>query len=201
MNVETSLPRKGRPREFCVDEALAAALGVFWEKGFDAASLTDLTEAMGITRPSLYAAFGNKEQLFKRALDLYEREKLAYIGRAMTAPTAREVAEQLLHGVLDLLTGDGIRGCLGVVSTMACNEADSIRDDLRARHESAQRVLVERFEKAETEGDLPAGITPQAIADYLRAIMQGLSVQARAGASRAELEKIVETSLALWPTR
>ena len=74
---------RGRPREFCVDHALAQALRVFWEKGYEGTSLSDLTEAMGITRPSLYAAFGNKEALFRKALDLYEREKLAYIQQAL----------------------------------------------------------------------------------------------------------------------
>ena len=78
----------GRPREFDVEEALSAALKVFWRKGYEGASLTDLTEAMGITRPSLYCAFGNKEALFKKALDLYEREKLCFIDGALAAPTA-----------------------------------------------------------------------------------------------------------------
>src|SRR5947208_1983555 len=91
---------KGRPREFNVDEALAAALRVFWTKGYEGASLTDLTDAMGITRPSLYAAFGNKESLFHKALDLYEREKLAYVGEALAEPTARRVAEVLLRGAV-----------------------------------------------------------------------------------------------------
>src|SRR5687767_3693461 len=89
---------RGCPREFCVDEALAAALQVFWSKGYEGTSLTALTEAMGITRPSLYAAFGNKEPLFRKALDLYQREKLAYVGRALGQPTARGVAEVLLRG-------------------------------------------------------------------------------------------------------
>src|SRR6201995_4973571 len=94
----------GRPREFDVEEALSAALKVFWRKGYEGASLTDLTEAMGITRPSLYCAFGNKEALFRKALDLYERDKLAYVERALEAPTARGVAERMLKGSLDLLT-------------------------------------------------------------------------------------------------
>src|SRR5213082_3312703 len=91
---------KGRPREFDIDEALAAALRVFWSKGYEGASLTDLTEAMGITRPSLYAAFGNKESLFRKALDLYEREKLAYMDEALKQPNARAVARHLLEGAL-----------------------------------------------------------------------------------------------------
>ena len=79
---------RGRPREFCVEDALVSALTVFWSKGYEGTSLTDLTEAMGITRPSLYAAFGNKEALFRRALDLYQQEKLAYVRKALEQPTA-----------------------------------------------------------------------------------------------------------------
>ena len=83
------LATKGRPREFDIETALGAALRVFWTKGYEGASLTELTEAMGVTRPSLYAAFGNKEALFSQALDLYEKDKLAYIGQAIEQPTAR----------------------------------------------------------------------------------------------------------------
>src|SRR3546814_6754527 len=92
MEIETATvtpPHKGRPREFCVDMALAAALRVFWSKGYEGASMADLTEAMGITKPSLYAAFGNKEALFHKALDLYESEKLDYTRAALEQPTAR----------------------------------------------------------------------------------------------------------------
>ena len=89
MEIDSHPATKGRPREFCVDAALAAALRVFWSKGYEGASMADLTEAMGITKPSLYAAFGNKEALFNKALDLYEREKTDYMGAALDAPTAR----------------------------------------------------------------------------------------------------------------
>ena len=90
---------KGRPREFCTDQALTAALGVFWAKGYDGASMADLTAAMGITKPSLYAAFGNKEQLFHRALDLYGAEKMAYTRDALKQPSARAVAERSSNSV------------------------------------------------------------------------------------------------------
>ena len=89
MNKVDQISARGRPREFCVHDALAKALRVFWSKGYEGASLTDLTEAMGITRPSLYAAFGNKESLFRKTLDLYEREKLDYVVKALEEPTAR----------------------------------------------------------------------------------------------------------------
>src|SRR3546814_14799860 len=94
MKLSLCTPVKGRPREFDVGDALAAALRVFWSKGYEGASLTDLTEAMGITRPSLYAAFGNKEALFRKALDLYEEEKLAYVRGALDAPTAKGRSEE-----------------------------------------------------------------------------------------------------------
>src|SRR6476646_442813 len=139
----TASAARGRPREFDVDEALAAALRVFWSKGYEAASLTDLTEAMGITRPSLYAAFGNKEALFRKALDLYEREKLAYIGQALEAPTSREVVERLLHGALAMQTSDcEPKGCMRVLTSVSCGpEAASIRADLMERRQSSQRAL------------------------------------------------------------
>lgn len=112
---------RGRPREFCMDKALAQALRVFWEKGYDGTSMNDLTEAMGITRPSLYAAFGNKESLFRKALDLYETEKLAYIGRAIDEPTARGVAEVMLRGSIDNVTSSNEpHGCMGVITSVAC---------------------------------------------------------------------------------
>lgn len=194
---------RGRPREFDVDRALAAALRVFWSKGYEGASLTDITEAMGITRPSLYAAFGNKEALFRQALDLYEREKLAYVEEALKATTARGVAERLLRGALEHQASEGEpKGCLRVISSVACGvEAESIRKEVIARRASSGRALVERFRRAKAEGDLPDGIEPDGLAAYLSAILQGFSIKAGEGASRADLERLVETSLAVWPSR
>ena len=165
--------------------------------------MTDLTEAMGITKPSLYAAFGNKEELFRKALDLYESEKLAYMRDAIKAPSARAVAERLLRGALEMQTSDcEPRGCLRVISSVACGvEAESIRAEVIARRQSSSRALIERFERAKAEGELPDDMTAEGLAGYLAALLQGLSLQAGAGASREELERLVETSLAVWPTR
>ena len=200
--MECSFPRvcRGRPREFDVDEALASALRVFWTKGYEAASLNDLTEAMGITRPSLYAAFGNKESLFRKALDLYEQEKLAYVGEALKAPTSRQVAERLLRGALAMQTSDcDPKGCLGVIGAVMCPEAESIRADLMARRKSSQDALCARLEQAKADGDLPPGCDVDGLCAYLGAILQGMSVQAGSGASKEQLEALVETSLAMWP--
>ena len=203
MNKPEVLAIRGRPREFCVDHALAQALRVFWSKGYEGSSLNDLTEAMGITRPSLYAAFGNKEALFRKTLDLYESEKLAYVGKALAEPTARGVAEAMLRGAVEAMTGENDpHGCLRVIATATCgDEAQSIRQELDARGNVIRRTIVERFQRASDEGDLPANINVEGIADLLKALLQGISLQAAAGASRAELERLVETGLAIWPSR
>jgi AcrR family transcriptional regulator len=201
MKFDSIRPCKGRPREFDVDVALAAALRVFWRKGYESASLSDLTEAMGITRPSLYAAFGNKEALFKKALDLYEREKLAYVGEALKAPTSREVVERLWRGALEMQFSDcQPRGCMRIMNSLSCGpEADSIRDDLNARRQSSRVAICERIEQAKAEGDLPADANADGLCSYVTAILQGMSVQASAGTPRRELESLIETSLSMWP--
>src|ERR1700679_366152 len=157
MNIEAKHSARGRPREFDVDQALAAALGVFWRKGYEGASMTDLTGAMGVSRPSLYAAFGNKEQLFRQALDLYETEKMFYVGESLAKPTARGVAEHLLTKALERQTSVcDPRGCLGVVSAMQCgDEASSIRAEVLARGVAANDALIARFARAKAEGELP----------------------------------------------
>lgn len=198
----TACVQRGRPREFDTEKALAAALSVFWTKGYEGASMAELTEAMGITKPSLYAAFGNKEALFTKALDLYEREKLAYVGEGLKAPTARGVAEHFLRGALDMYTGEQCRGCLTVIGASACgDEAEGIREQVVERGAKAKQALLERFDRAKREGDLPDHVDPTGLASYLTAMLQGMSVQAGAGASRAELEQLVQTCLATWPSR
>jgi AcrR family transcriptional regulator len=198
----TAVAVRGRPREFDVDEALAAALQVFWLRGYEGASLTELTEAMGITRPSLYAAFGNKEALFCKALGLYEREKLAYVGTALEAATARGVAERLLRGALQMQSGvSDPKGCLGVNCSVACGaEAESIKAHVLERRASSDALLIKRFEQAREEGDLPQAIDPRALASYLWAVIQGMAVQSGSGAPYSDLEQLVETCLLVWPS-
>ncbi|MFZ2994672.1 TetR/AcrR family transcriptional regulator [Sphingobium sp.] len=194
-------PARGRPREFDPEEALAAALEVFWRRGYEGASLAELTEAMGITKPSLYACFGNKESLFRKALDLYERDKLCYVQSAMQAPTAKGVAERLLRGALAIQTGgkDPL-GCMGVISSVGGTaHAECIRDEILLRRASSDRAMVERLERARQEGDLPPGVEPQALACYLSTVMQGMAVQAGAGVPAERLTQLIDTTLAMWP--
>lgn len=191
---------RGRPREFDTELALGAALRVFWAKGYEGASLSDLTDEMGITRPSLYAAFGNKEALFRQALDLYERDKLTYIGDAIEAPTARGVAERLLMGSVDAATTGDCKGCMGVIASVACQSVEpSIRDDVNARAESSRRAIIARMQQAIDAGEFRVATEAEAITRYLLAIMQGISVQAQSGASREELLQVADSALLSWP--
>lgn len=199
----TAGPAKGRPREFCTEAALAAALRVFWSKGYEGTSLNDLTDAMGITRPSLYAAFGNKEALFRKALDLYQEEKLCYISASLDQPTAREVARHLLWGAMENQTSScEPHGCLGVISAVACGaEAESIRQEVLERGQVARAALVKRLERAKAEGDLPGDADVEGLTSFLYAILQGMAVQAGAGATREDLIRLIETSMTMWPSR
>ncbi|VWX51323.1 TetR/AcrR family transcriptional regulator [Novosphingobium sp. 9U] len=203
MKCSASTAVRGRPREFDPDDALAAALRVFWQQGYEGASMADLTEAMGITKPSLYACFGNKEALFRKALDLYERDKLAYVGQALQEPTARAVAEKLLRGALAThCGGSDPQGCLGVIATVVgCSEAESIREHVCARRASSQAAMVERFARAKAEGDLPESVDPKALASCLTTVLGGLSIKAQDGTTRPELEATVDAFLSMWPGR
>src|SRR3979411_1845671 len=157
MKSETVKAQRGRPRAFDSDAALERAMHVFWAKGYEGASLSDLTKAMRINRPSLYAAFGNKETLFRKTLDRYSKGPTAFSHDALRAPTARAVVERLLRGTVDLLTDRRTpRGCLMVQSALACGAAaDSIRQELVSRREAGEAALRRRFQRAKREGDLP----------------------------------------------
>jgi AcrR family transcriptional regulator len=192
----------GRPRAFDVVEALDAALCVFWRKGYEGTSYTDLTQAIGMERPALYSAFGNKEALFLKALDRYYARYLDYIPVALALPTSREVAEHMLRNAADLNTRYPDRtGCLGIHGALAgSDDAEPIRHALieaRAREETALR---ERFERARQDGDLPPTANPAALAAFVLAVVHGMAVQAKAGFSRAVLDTVADQALSTWPT-
>jgi AcrR family transcriptional regulator len=192
---------RGRPREFDVDEALDRALTVFWRKGYEGASLPDLTKAMGINRPSLYAAFGNKEELFRKALERYTQGPAAYVREALNEPTARAVAERLLNGAIELLTSPkNPPGCLLVNGALACGDAaESVRQELGSRRMKSEAAVRQRFQRAQAEGDLPADANPASLACFMMTILRGMAVRAADGASRKELRRIVALALRAWP--
>ncbi len=190
----------GRPRSFNIDTALDRALQVFWKKGYEGASLSNLTRAMRINRPSLYAAFGDKESLFRRALDRYMEQETRYWQDAVDAPTTLEFVERLLHGAADSMTCSAKPGgCLLVQGALACSaEAEPVRRELATRRQAGELGIRDRLIRAKKEGDLPAGADPKELAKYLTAVMQGMAVQAAGGATRSDLRRVADTALRSW---
>jgi AcrR family transcriptional regulator len=193
---------QGRPRAFNTDIALDQALLLFWRKGYLGTSLSDLTETMGINRPSLYAAFGNKETLFRRALDRYRNRHTAYLRDALKEPTARSVIERMMQGVVDLVTNpDNPPGCLVARSLIACADPnDPLHQELVKRRAADEIAIRDRFERAVSEGDLPPDADPAALARFVLTVNFGLSGQAASGASHTELLQVVQTALQACPT-
>jgi AcrR family transcriptional regulator len=191
----------GRARAFDADEALDKAMTVFWSKGYDGASLSDLTEAMGINRPSLYAAYGNKQQLFRKALERYGDGPSSYEREALAQPTAREVAEGLLRGAADVQTDPQTpAGCLATLGTTYCAEDSSpVGKILIESRLAGHGAIRERFERARAEGDLPADADPNALTHYIGAVVCGMAVLAASGATRGDLERVIELTMRAWP--
>jgi len=193
----------GRQREFDVDQALDAALCVFWRKGYEGASYTDLTQATGVERPALYSAFGNKEALFRRALERYYEHYLAFLPQAVELPTSREVVERLFRASVELTTRYPDRkGCLGIHGALAgSDDAEPIRIALIEARAGGETLLRERFERAKEEGDLPPTVDCAALAAFVLALLHGMAVQAKAGFSRETLEAVVDQALSTWPSK
>jgi len=191
----------GRPREFDAEKALDQALKVFWRKGFEGTTLSDLTKAMGINRPSLYAAFGNKEELFRKAMERYIEGPVCHVRDALEEPTARAVAESWLRGTINLLSNPrNPRGCFMVQGALACGEAgDAVRREMAKRRAKGEAALRERFERAIAAGDLPPDCDAADLARYVVTVNYGLSVQALGGSAREELERVAEIALRAWP--
>jgi AcrR family transcriptional regulator len=194
-------PKMGRPRAFCEDKALDAAMRVFWEKGYEGASLDELTEAMGINRSSLYASFGDKEQLFNRAIAQYAEGPAAYVAESLRQPTARAAVEALLKGTLALLTDPTHPpGCLFIQGGLACGSgAESVKLALIDWRRTGEAAIEKRMKQARKEGDLPQDIDPKDLARYVCIVMTGLGVQAANGASKSEMTRAVELFLRSLP--
>jgi AcrR family transcriptional regulator len=192
----------GRTRQFDLDEALDRALEVFWARGYEGATLPELTRAMGINRPSLYAAFGNKEQLFRKALDRYQTGPMSFLTEALRKPTARAVAEAIFSGFVKMQRDrDKARGCLVVSGALACGEeAETVRRELAHLRQAAVTALRQRFERAVQEGDLPAGTDCATLARYVATVLNGLAVQSASGATEKELGLVSAVAMRAWPT-
>ena len=192
---------RGRPRAFDCDQALDRALQLFWQKGYEGTSLSDLTEAMGINRPSLYAAFGNKEELYRRALERYTRGTTEQISRSLEGLSARAGVHKLLVDAVENFTGPGAAGCCfmtqaplnGPAASMAAQRESEFRRDAIAR------LLQQRFEAARATGELRSDVSAEDLARYYSVVLQGIALQAQHGGDREQLLKVADLSMSAFP--
>lgn len=200
-SIKTPAKPRGRPLAFNQDEVLDKALNVFWSHGYEGASMAELTEALGINKPSIYAAFGNKEALFRKALVRYATGPTAFVGQAMKEPTARQAVEKLLMQAVDFFSDENTpNGCMIVQGALTCGEsAHTIQQELIAYRGNFEAMLTQRFDLAKKQGDLPSNVNSKQLAKYIATIHQGMSVQATSGATREELLAVVETAMKNWP--
>ncbi len=187
----------GRPREFDTGKALDRAMEVFWRRGYEGATIAELTEAMGIGAPSLYAAFGSKEGLLKAALDRYTAQRAAVMRDILSAPTARQVAEAFVLRTADKQTDPANPpGCLLVLGGLACGAgSENVPFELAARRAETEEQLRARFARAKQEGDLGSDADPAALARYLSAVTAGMGVLASSGADRDALRQVALLAL------
>jgi AcrR family transcriptional regulator len=191
----------GRTRQFDANEALDRALEVFWARGYEGATLPELTRAMGINRPSMYAAFGNKEELFRKALERYQTGPMSFMSEALKEPTARAAAEAILLGFIRMQQNrEKARGCLIVSGALAAGEdAETVRQELTQLRQALVKTLRERFNRGVQDGDLPAETDCATLARYTATVMGGLAVQASSGASEKELRLVAALAMQAWP--
>ena len=187
----------GRPREFDAEVALDQAMEVFWRHGYDGATIAQLTEAMGINPPSLYACFGNKEGLLKAALDRYTKLRGVWMDEVVAAPTARDVAERMLMGIAEKQTDPANPpGCLLVQGGIACGSgSENVPFELAARRAENEDQLRDRFVRAKAEGDLKPTSDPAALARYVSAVSVGMGVMASSGSDREALRQVADVAV------
>lgn len=191
----------GRTRSFDEEVALDRAMRLFWRQGYEGTSLDDLTSELGIAKPSLYAAFGNKRALFTKAVERYTRSVGAELQRALDEPRAEDVARRFLR-IYTEVRPEVPPGCLLVQGALACSpESAEVQQEVAARRKKAEELLAQRLVRAQKEGDLPADVRPADLARYVTTVAQGLSVQAASGATTAQLRRVAELALLNWPGR
>ena len=191
----------GRPREFDPDQALEAAIEVFWRRGFEGTSLSDLTTAMQLSRPSVYAAFGNKEALFRKALSRYAETRTAAMDAALRAPLVKDAVQRFLREFVASATDPATPpGCLTVQGGVTPDASGpAIHASLAKVRHDGHAALTSRLQQAIDEQDLPADSDPADLALYVTTLTQGIAVQAASGATRPQLDRVIDRALAAWP--
>lgn len=191
----------GRPRGFNAEAMLDTVVNVFWQHGYEGTSMATLMAATGLNKPSLYAAFGSKEELFRCALERYWQRQGEFTGKLLDEPNARTGVERMLLALVDIQTQPGLpHGCLAVHGGLVGSAASAaIRDELRARQAALQTMVRDRLTRAQGEGELASSVDVPDLARYLTMVGQGAAVQAAGGATREELRRAVKVAMRAWP--
>lgn len=195
--------QRGRPKAFSTEKALYAAMCVFAGKGYESASLSDLTKAMGINRTSMYATFGNKEALFRKALDFYVNENVKQMEKFMAAPTAKETMEQALNFGVNMLTDpESPGGCFITQGPLHGPDASAVtKDYFEFKRTTMLRLIKQRFEKAKAEGELPETADPGDLSQFFYIVFQGMALQAQHGGTRDQLMRAARVAIDQWPKK
>jgi AcrR family transcriptional regulator len=192
-----TMKKMGRPRGFDEEAALDAAMRLFWERGYEGTSMADLTKAMGLNPPSIYAAFGGKKSLFALAAKRYAEGPGQYQARALSEPTLREVIRALFRNTVEFLTDSGHpSGCMSLTGAMACGvEANSAKESMTEIRKENEAGLKRRLQQARKSGELAADVNVDDYARYLSTILGGLAIQAANGISRKEMKRIADIAI------
>ena len=193
---------RGRPRQFNREEGLRQAMRLFWKLGYEATSMADLRACLGITQASLYAAYGNKEALFREAVDLYLRTDGSTTTRALSRPgTAKGAIHAMLQDAVDAFTVPGAPGgCLLVLgATNFAIENRAVQEHLASLRQETRKNIERRFKQAQEQGELNTDCPITDLAGFYAMVLHGLSLPARDGASHEELTQIVNLAMAIWP--
>ncbi len=193
----------GRPRGFDADTKLDKMVDVFWQHGYEGSSMAALTAATGLSKPSLYAAFGGKEDLFRAAFARYRERQDQFTGNMLSHPVARTGVERLLLALVDSLTQpDMPHGCLLVHGNLVGSpDSDTIREMLRQHRKALQAAVRERLAQAQQENEIDADVSLSDLARYITTTAQGLAVQAADGAQRKALHRVVALTMQAWPAK
>ena len=170
---------------------------VFWAKSYEGATMADLIDATGINRSSMYAAFGDKENLFRRAVERYRAGPMSFVRAALALPTLKEVIVALLQNSADFFgTPGNPNGCLSITGAIACGtEAESVRAAMIEWRKQGEAALRKRVQQAQRDGDLDKSINAADFAQYISMLLSGLAVQAVNGATKSEMKRYVEMAL------
>ena len=211
-NIKTSLSKnnaehpkgvRGRPGEFDRELGLNKAMRLFWSRGYDAISMADLRAELGITQASLYAAFGNKEQLFQDAVELYRQTAgLSTTAALATGDSARDAIHAMLQAAVDAFSApDAPGGCLLILGATNCPvESETVQEHLLAIRRQITQSILDRLKKGQHDGDVPTTAPLTALTAYFSTVLHGLALQSRDGASRRTLTQVVEIAMANWPS-